>query len=161
MAYTTINNFLTVDYTDVRENSRQRRIELGGLVIITDTEADAMHDASKSAVRKYWQSNVQMDDALTPDADSEVRDTLRLYLKLPDDSVGHFDIPDPHDEVFLSTTGPGANILKDYATLAAALAGTPEKAVADIIDLLLAGTFLISDGETAQTFLSGERVTWR
>lgn len=161
MAYTTLKNYINLTFRDVRENERIRTIELGGLVIWTDDDAILFNNASKSGVRKYASVNVQSDAGVDGDADSEVRDTLRLYFRMPSEEVYHLDIPDPHDELFLSATGPAANILKDYADLFAAVAGTPEKAVASIIDKALAGDILISDGETAATFLHGERVTWR
>ena len=158
MAYTTLKNYATFTFRDVRDNVRTRQVELGGLVILTDDNANDLHNASKSAVIKYVQNNVQSDDALAPDADSEVSDTARLYFELPDLEKGHFDIPDPHDEIFLATAGAGANIVKEYAVLAAAVAGTPEKAVANIIDDVLAGEILISDGEQPTRYLEGERV---
>lgn len=160
MAYTTIKNTLVLSMVDVRENTRTRILELGGLVVATDDDATLFNNASKSAVDKYVQNNYQRDPAITPDADSEVRDTLRLYFKMADTSTYHFDIPDPHDEVFLSATGPGANILKDRADLALDLGG-PGEAVDGIIANVLNGDYLISDGETPIAFLSGERVTWR
>jgi hypothetical protein len=159
MAYTTNKNYIRMTFTDVREQKRNKTVELGGAVIVTDDDAADFDQVSKSAVRKYVQQNEQMDGALSPDADSEVRDTIRLYFKLTDDSKAHLDIPDPHDELFLSTTGPDAMIVKTYAVLAAAIDPAPEKALADIIDKVLAGTYLISDGETPTTYLSGERVT--
>ena len=161
MAYTTLRNYLDLTFRDIRDNERRRTIELGGLVVVTDDNATAFHNASKSAVVSYVQKNVQSDEALVGDADSEVRDTLRLYFRIDAQKTAHLDIPDPHDEIFLATTGPGANVAKDYAVLFAASPGTPEKAVADIIDDVLSGEILISDGEEAASYLSGERVTWR
>lgn len=161
MAYTTIKNVLSLEFRDIRENTRQRRVELGGLVVVTDDDATFHDAASKSAVRKYVQNNYQMDDGVTPDADSEVRDTLRLYFLMDDDTEYHYDIPDPHDELFLSATGPGANVLRDYEDLAQDVSPTPGWGVTNIIDNILAGEYLISDGEQPASFLSGERVTWR
>lgn len=160
MAYTTLKNVLDLTFRDVRDNDRRRSIELGGLVVVTDDDATDFHRASKSAVVSYVQKNVQSDEALAGDADSEVRDTLRLYFRIDAAHTAHLDIPDPHDELFLSTTGPGANVLKDYADLALDVAG-PGEAVVNIIDKCIAGSILISDGEQASEFLYGERVTWR
>lgn len=161
MAFTTLKNFLTLSFRDIRDNERVRIVELGGLVLVTDDNANDFHNASKSAVVKYVQNNVQHDDTLSPEADSEVRDTARLYFRLPDQDEAHLDIPDPHDEIFLSLTGEGANIVKEYDDLAAEVDGTPERAVANIIDDALAGEYLISDGEQPIAYLRGERVTWR
>lgn len=160
MAFTTLKNYLTMTFRDAREQERTRVVELGGLVVVTDDNANDFHNASKSAVVKYVQNNVQHDDTLTADADSEVRDTLRLYFRMPSQEIYHLDIPDPHDEVFLATSGPGANILKEKADLALDVGG-PGEAVSNIIDDALAGEYLISDGETPDSYLSGERVTWR
>lgn len=158
MAYTTLRNYLDLTFRDVRDNERRRRIELGGLVVITDDDALDFHNASKSAVVAYTQQNQQSDEALVGDADSEVGDTLRLFFRMDALQTYHLDIPDPHDELFLSTTGPGANILKDYADLALDVGG-PGEAVTNIIDKALAGSILISDGETPASFLYGERLT--
>ena len=160
MAFTTLKNFLTMTFRDARDNERVRVVELGGLVVVTDDNANDFHNASKSAVIKYVQNNVQNDPALTADADSEVRDTLRLYFRMPDEGVYHMDIPDPHDEVFLAASGPGANILKERAELVLDIGG-PGEAVDSIIADALAGEYLISDGEQPTGFLYGERVTWR
>ena len=158
MAYTTIKNTLVMTFRDVREDTRQRTVELGGLVVVTDDDANLFNAASKSVVAVYFSVNKQGDNALAPDADSEVRtDTLRLYFRSADQDIIHLDIPDPHDEVFLSTTGPGANILKDRSALA--LGGPAEVAVDGIIQKALDGDYLMSDGEAADVYLYGERVT--
>jgi len=158
VAYTTLRNFMALTFRDVRGDTRIRRVELGGLVVITDDDAADFHNASKSAVVAYVQQNEQSDEALSPDADSEVADTLRLYFRIDAKKTAHLDIPDPHDELFLSTTGPGANILKDKADLDLDVAG-PGEAVGNIIDKVLAGSILISDGETPASYLYGERLT--
>jgi hypothetical protein len=149
---------MVLTFRDVRGDTRNRRIELGGLVVITDDDATEFHNASKSAVVAYVQQNEQSDEALVGDADSEVSDTLRLYFRIDAKKTAHLDIPDPHDELFLSTTGPGANILKDKADLDLDVGG-PGEAVGSIIDKVLAGSILISDGETPASYLYGERLT--
>jgi hypothetical protein len=151
---------MDLTFRDVRGNERRRTIELGGLVVVTDDNANDFHNASKSAVVSYVQKNLQSDEALAGDADSEVRDTLRLYFRIDAAHIAHLDIPDPHDELFLSTTGPGANVLKDRTDLALDVGG-PGEAVDSIITDTLAGEILISDGEQPAEFLYGERVTWR
>ena len=158
MAYTTNKNEMVLSYLDILQASRTQRVELGGLVVITDDDAVEWDGVSKSVVRRYVQQNEQIDAALSPDADSEVSDTLRLRFLLPDDSTWHLDVPDPHDELFLSTTGPGANIVKDKADLAAAVSPAPEFYLNAIIDKVLAGSILISDGEQPTAYLSGERI---
>lgn len=160
MAYTTFKNCLRMTFRDIRDDERVRTVELGGAVIITDDDANLFNNASKSIVAKYAQNNLQSDDTLSPDADSEVRtDTLRLYFRSASDQDKiHLDVPDPHDEVFLSTTGAGANILKDKADLDAGVVNGPEWSVGQIIDKALAGSYLMSDGEQAGAFLYGERV---
>ena len=158
MAYTTNSNTLTLSFRDVRNDLRTRRIELGGLVVVTDDDAVNFSSVSKSVVRRYVQGNEQIDAALVAEADSEVADTLRLYFLLPDDSKWHLDVVDPHDELFLSTTGPGANIVKDKADLIVGGPPTPGYYLGVIIDNVLAGTYLISDGETPTAYLYGERI---
>jgi hypothetical protein len=158
MAYTTNKNELVLSFRDIRQELRTKRIELGGLVVVTDDDATEFNGVSKSVVRRYVQQNEQIDTSLVADADSEVNDTLRLNFLLPNDSKWHLDIPDPHDELFLSTTGPGANIVKDKAVLAAAVSPEPEYYLNVIIDKVLAGSILISDGETPTAYLDGERI---
>lgn len=159
MAYTTIKNLLTMTFRDIRNDERRRTVQLGGLVIVTDDDANLFNAASKSIVAKYDQSNIQGDDSLVPDADSEVRtDTLRLFFRSAgDQETIHLDVPDPHDEVFLATSGAGANILKERADLL--LAGAAGVAVDGIIQKALDGDYLMSDGELAGEYLFGERVT--
>lgn len=159
MAYTALQNFLVVTYTDIRGDTRNRRIETDPTLVVTDPIVGLLDDVSKCALKRYSLGLNQADDALTPDADSEKADTARLYFDLDGlGKKGHFDIVDAHDDLFLATSGPNANIIKDYATLDAATAGTPEKALASIIDALLAGTFTISDGETPAAYLNGVRL---
>jgi hypothetical protein len=149
---------MVLSYRDIRNESRFREIELGGLVVITDDDAADFDGCSKSVVRRYVQKNEQIDASLTPDADSEVNDTVRLYFLMPDDTKYHLDVVDPHDEIFLSTTGPGANIVKDKADLAAAVSPDPEYFLNNIIDKVLAGSILISDGEQPTAYLEGKRL---
>ncbi len=156
MAYTTAHNFLTLKFRDVRNVLRNRTIELGGLVVVTDDDATEWDTVSKSIVRGYYNKNQQIDNALVAAADSEVKDTARLYFLLPDDTTGHLDIVDPVDDLFLSTTGPGANIIIEYADMAG---GSPSQvALQTIIDKVLSGSILIDDGETPTTYLYGERI---
>lgn len=158
MAYTTNKNTMVLSFRDIRNENRFREIELGGLVVVTDDDALDFDGCSKSVVRRYVQKNEQIDNGLTPDADSEVNDTLRLFFLLTDDTKWHIDIVDPADELFLSTTGPGANIVKDKSVLAAAVSPAPEYYLNNIIDKVLAGSILISDGETPTAYLEGMRI---
>lgn len=158
MAYTTVENKLALRFRDVRNQLRRKTIELGGLVVVTDDDAVEWDGVSKSVVRGYVQQNKQIDQSLMADADSEVNDDARLYFLMADDTQGHLDIPDPHDELFLSTTGPNANIIKDKADLAVAVSPAPEYYLNSIIDKVLAGSILISDGEQPVAYLKGERI---
>jgi hypothetical protein len=161
MPYTTYKNTLTLRMRDERDTERTRIVTLGGLVVVTDDDANLFNAASKSFVASYVQNNYQKDDALAPEADSEVRDTLRLYFRMPNEDTAFFDIPDPHDDLFLDTVGAGANILKSKTALDAAVDGTPEDAVGQIIDHVLAGEYLIDNqGVAAEAYLEGERITW-
>jgi len=156
MAYTTSGNFLVMGFRDIRENQRSRTIELGGLVVVTDDDAAEWTAVSKSVVRTYAAQNKQVDQALTADADSEVKDTARLYFLMPDDTKGHLDIVDPVDYLFLSTAGPGANVVIDYGDMATS--GAAGVALKSIIDKCLAGSILISDGEQPVSYLEGLRI---
>lgn len=158
MAYVNINRLLSLTFSDERKDTRTRRVEVATTYDILPADIDAFVAASKSTVRNYWLSNENHDSALAAGADSEVKDTLRLFFLAAGDKQVHFDIPDPADDVFLSTTGPGANILMDYADLADIGASASQSAVADIIDQVTAGNYLVSDGEIGATFLFGERI---
>lgn len=159
MAYGSIKNFLSLTYRDERQDERNRRVELGPAVVITETDVLRWHNVSKSAVAKFVQQNVQSDPGLSPQVGSEKRDTMRLYFRMGDESIGHLDIPDPVDDLFLATSGPNANTVIDKADMDAALAGTPEDELGEIIDGVLAGTYRIKGGQTPSAYLRGERVT--
>jgi hypothetical protein len=157
MAFTTVQNRITFTYRDVRGDKRNRVIETGGVNLFTDDDA-ILHDlVSKSAVIAYQATNKQVDMENVGDADSEVKDTLRLYFLMPDATIGHYDIVDPHDILFLSDTGEGANILRSQAQLTA-VGLVPGVSLVAIIAQILAGDILISDGETPVEFLEGARL---
>jgi len=156
MAYGTTGNYLVLNFRDQRNDPRRKEYELGGLVVVTDDDAKLFSDVSKSVVRSYNNRNKQVDNGLTPDADSEVADTMRLYFLMPDDTKYHLDIVDPKDALFLAATGAGSNIVKDRAVLAV---GSPEEIALDsIIGKVMDGTYLISDGETPVAYVGGERI---
>jgi hypothetical protein len=158
MAYTVAQSFLVMEWTDEREDSRLRIVEKDVANTIINADVVEFDTVSKSALKRWYVRDVQFDAALAGAADSEVSDTLRLFFDMGVSGTYHADIPDPHDDLFLSTTGPGANIVKDKADLAAGGVGTPELALSDIIDKFLAGDYLISDGETPVAYLYGERI---
>lgn len=158
MPFTTLANYFTVVYTDEAGRTRRHVIELDGAVAAVDPFANRIHNISKSAVRTYTYANKQQDDAHTPDAGSEVGDTLRLFFRMADDSIYHRDFADPKDALFIAATGPDSLVVKPKATLDAAAPGTPENDLALLIDDLLAGQMLISDGETPAEYLNGRKI---
>ena len=157
MAYTVKNRKMLLQYRDVRNNVRNREIEISGSNLLTDDDAVDFHNVSKSALLGYWEKTQQLDMSQTADADSEVKDTARLYFLMDDNTQAHFDIVDPHDDCFISTTGEGANIVKEYDDMASVLGG-PDEALKEIIDRILGGDILISDGETPVAYLRGVRL---
>lgn len=157
MAYSTAKNTLVLGFRDERQDLRTRTIELGGLVVVTDDDATEWSAISKSIVRTYSANNKQVDQSLSAAADSEVADTARLYFLLADDTKAHLDIVDPMDSLFLAETGAGANVVKPYATLAAEVTAEAV-ALVSIIDKVLAGSILISDGETPVSYVDGLRI---
>lgn len=157
MAYTTAKNTLVLGFRDERQQLRNRTIELGGLVVITDDDATEWSAISKSIVRTYKAGNKQVDQSLVAAVGSEVKDTARLFFLLDDDTQAHLDIVDPMDSLFLATSGAGALVVKPYDTLAAEV--TPEAvALVSIIDKVLAGSILISDGEQPVSYVDGARI---
>lgn len=156
MAELALKVYVTVSHQDIRDNTRSRQVQVPDLAAASII-AFEMNGASKSKVASWTNSLKLTEDTMAaPDADSEVKDTLRLYFELPNLDRAHFDIVDPHDEVFLALTGAGANILKERADLLLiAGAGTSVDA---IIAHVLSGEILISDSETPSRYLSGARV---
>lgn len=157
MAYTVKKREMLLQFRDVRNNVRNRTIEISGANVIMDDDATDWNAVSKSALLGYWEKIQQLDMGKTPDADSEVKDTCRLYFLLDDNTQAYFDIPDPKDELFLSTTGAGANIVKEYDDMASIL-GNPAENLKEIIDRIMSGDILISDGETPVAYLRGVRL---
>lgn len=156
MPWTVVEDSITMKYRDVRDDVRSRTIEVSS-GLFTDVEV-GLHDAvSKSAIHTYTTKAKQVDLNEVGDADSEVKDTLRLYFLLDDATKAHYDIVDPHDSLFLDTTGEGANILRSVPQLVA-VGGTAGVALDSIIALIMTGVIKISDGETPVQFLEGKRL---
>lgn len=148
----------SVSYTfeDIRGKKRVRIVEQPDFAAAA-TVGGHMVAASKSDYAKHSNVLVNSNELFAPPAaDSEVGDTARLYFELPDLSVGHFDIVDPEDTIFLATVGEGANIVIAYADLDGVTSS--QIAVKALIDLALAGSVLISDGETPTRYLNGRRL---
>lgn len=156
MAWTVANRQITFRYTDIRGDSKNRVVEIGAGNILTDDDAADMDTVSKSSLLSYTEGIKQVDIALTPDADSEVSDACRLAFLLDDNTRAHFDIIDPMDEIFLTLTGQGANIVIAYDDLD--ILDAPQLALKDIIDRVLSGDMLISDGETPVAYIEGFRL---
>lgn len=156
MAYTIEKREMVFQFRDIRNNTRTRIVEIDGQNLVHDDDANDMDSVSKSALLGYWVKEQQLDMAVTAAADSEVKDTARLYFLMADNTKAHFDIVDPKDELFLSTVGEGANIVKEYDSLS--ILGGAENALKDIIDRITSGDILISDGETPLEYLNGRRV---
>lgn len=154
--WTVSDREITFKYLDERNVERNRTIEISGANILTDDDAADFNTVSKSAVVSYTEKTKQVDAALVGDAGSEVGDTTRLSFRLPDMTKAHFDIVDMKDELFIATTGAGANIVKEYGDLDILV--PVENALKDIIDRVLGGDILISDGETPIAYLEGFRL---
>jgi len=156
MPWTVVEDKITMTYRDVRDDTRQRTVEVSS-GLFTDVEV-GLHDAvSKSAIHTYTSKSKQVDLNEVGDDDSEVRDTLRLYFLLEDATKAHYDIVDPHDSLFLDVTGEGANIMRSVPQLIA-VGGAPGVAMDGIIALIMTGVIKISDGETPVQFLEGKRL---
>ena len=156
MAWTVVEDSISMQYRDYRDDTRNRTVEVA-TGLFTDAEV-ALHDAvSKSVVLAYTVKAKQVDLGGVADADSEVKDTLRLYFLLDDATKAHYDIVDPKDSLFLDTSGEGANILRSVPQLTA-VGGAPGAALVSIIALIMSGAIKISDGETPVQFLEGKRL---
>lgn len=152
---TILKVYTTQTWRDIRLDKRARIVEQPDFAN-EQLIRQQMEAVSKSSVIKTANTLVNDNvDYAAPDADSEVGDTLRLYFELANLDVGHFDIPDPKPGIFQATTGAGANTMKTYADLGI----TGEEAAAkSLIDYVLAGEILISDGETPIRYLEGKRL---
>lgn len=157
MAYTVKKREMLLQFRDIRNNVRNRTVEISGANVLMDDDAVDWDAVSKSALLGYWEKIQQLDMAVTADNDSEVKDTCRLYFLMDDNTQAHFDIPDPKDDLFIATTGAGANIVKEYDDMSA-IAGNPAENLKAIIDRVLTGDILISDGETPVSYLRGVRL---
>ncbi len=156
MAYTVKKRKLSMKYRDERDNVRTRSIEISDGNVITDDDITNMNEVSKSGIRSYWESVKQVDMGNSPSAESEVKDTGRCYFLMEDDTVSSFDIVDPHPDLFVSATGKNANVIKDYDDLS--LLNGAENSLKFLIDDILAGRILLSDGETPHSYLNGKRI---
>lgn len=158
MAYSVVKELVSLVFRDERDEQRGRVIEFASPVVTLEDDMVLFNTVSNSIVASFSHTDKQTDPALSPAAGSEVRDTARLYFRLASQDRAHFDIVDPHIDLFIGATGTGATIIKDKATLAAGAVGSPELALNEIIDHVLAGDYLISDGETPEAYLEGRRV---
>jgi len=156
MAYTQVKRELRLQFRDIRGKTRSRTVEIstGNLVVSDDIEN--LHEVSKSAVRSFRLSRKEVDMELNADAGSEVHDTGRWYFLMEDDTIASFDIPDPKDELFMATEGADANTMIPYADLSI-LQGA-QNSMKFLIDDILAGRILISDGETPIAYMNGVRI---
>lgn len=160
MAYAELKNYVTLTHRDIRlEKSRNRVVEMEAAATLSAAQALTFDSVSKCGMFKYVQGAQQVDDAVVGAADSEVGDTLRLNFGLPAGKKGHFDIVDGKDVLYVDTVGPNANVVIPKSEMDAATPGDPEDQLGNIIDLILAGTILISDGEVADSYIDGERIT--
>ncbi len=156
MAYVIKDRQLVVTFRDIRNNTRRRVVEIDGSNVITDDDAINMNEVSKSTVRSYWEEVKQVDMGNSADADSEVKDTARLYFLMENDTQSYFDIVDPKDDLFVSVDGKLAMDVKAYDDLS--LVNGAENSLKFIIDDILGGRILVSDGETPHSYLHGVRL---
>lgn len=151
-----VKTFFTQTWRDIRNVKRTRTIEVPDF---TGVNAISGHMTAMSKSDFIKTSNTLVNDNplwVPPDADSEVKDGLRLYFELPNLDVAHFDIVDAKDDLFQATTGDGANTMITYADLGIILAS--HVGATAIIDGILAGDIFISDGETPLRYLEGKRL---
>ena len=157
MAYTIEKRIQVLQYRDDANLVRTKHVEIGGGNLLMDDDAVDFNAVSKCALMGYWEKINQLDMAKTPDSDSEKNDTARLYFLMTDNTQAHFDIVDPKDELFVATSGEDKNVIKPYADMASLL-GNPAENLKEIIDRILGGDILISDGETPHSYLKGRRL---
>jgi hypothetical protein len=158
MAYEEKTNVVNIEFVDVGTDDRDKEIRLEPAGIMLDAEISRWDNVSKCVARSWHQNVKRVDNSLTPAADSETPDTLRLYFRKEDTSKYHLDIVDPKDTLFVGTSGPSQNIAKDYATLSAALPDTPENDLSIIIDNVVSGRYLIGNASPVTEYLYGERL---
>lgn len=156
MAFTVKDRQLVITYRDIRNKTRRRVVEIDASNLIVDDDAINMNEVSKSTVRSYWEEDKQVDMGNVPDSDSEVKDTGRLYFLMEDDTQAYFDIVDPKDDLFVTTEGKLANEMKAYGDLN--ILNGAENSLKFLIDDIIGGRILISDGETPHSYLHGGRL---
>lgn len=156
MAYTILDRQLVITFRDIRNNTRRRVLEISAANIITDDDVINMNEMSKSTVRSYWEEVKQVDMGNTPDADSEVKDTARLYFLMQNDTQAHYDIVDPKDDLFVSVDGKLAMDVIAYNDVD--ILNGAQNSLKFLIDDILGGRILLSDGETPHSYLYGTRL---
>ena len=156
MAYTVKDRQLVITYRDIRNKTRRRVMEISASNLIVDDDAINMNEVSKSTVRSYWEEEKQVDMGNVADSDSEVKDTARLYFLMEDDTQAYFDIVDPKNDLFVSVEGKLADEIKAYGDLD--ILNGAENSLKFLIDDIIGGRILISDGETPHSYLHGVRL---
>jgi len=156
MGYDPMDRQLVITFRDIRNNIRKRVIEISAGNLVTDDDAINMNEMSKSTVRSYWEEVKMVQMLNTADADSEVKDTGRLYFLMENDTQAYYDIVDPKDDLFVSEDGKLAMSMVAYDDLS--LVNGAQNSMKFLIDDILAGRILLSDGETPHSYLHGIRL---
>lgn len=146
MAYSTVKHSATFLLKDNEGREKRKELEINSAFTNTDGIAQALNDMmGGSAVPAYIYNQKQAwDGAITYDDTGDVNDKTNLvFLTNTQDKVAH-PVYDLDQSCFVSTDGPNARVVKDFDTLDAAAAGTPEKALATYISYITAGNIIIS-----------------
>jgi len=157
MAYTVKKRIMVLQYRDDANKVRTKHVEISDTNGLMDDDAVDWDDISKCALMGYWEKINQLDMGKTADGDSERQDTARLYFLMDDNTKAHLDIVDPKDSLFVADHGADKDIIKPYADMGLILGG-PSESLRDIIDRVIGGDILISDGETPIAYINGRRL---
>lgn len=158
MAVNQQDQHLSIQFNDIRAQKRNRTLQVKATMTPAEAQAivDDFHIAGQCDVIAHSLRQKYVEDSpVGADADSEVSDTTRLYFRLADLTTCHLDIVDADASIFVGLTGQNALNVLPYADLTL---DPPKLAVKGIIDAVLAGDILISDGETPTTYVEGIRI---
>lgn len=156
MPYRVVTNELTLNLRDDENREKTKIIQVNSIFTNTDQIADAHHDSMRGAVTDYiYRQKQAFDGNLDIGTEGDVHD--KSYLVFLDERYDKvlYSMYDLHPDVFVEPTGSLARVVKDFSVLDAALAGTPEKGVANIISWILDGTIPIGSGRDILEYVEG------
>jgi hypothetical protein len=147
MAYVKRKTTMNVQIVDSEARESSKTLTLDNAITNTTGIAQALNDTMfpQAAVKSYtFSQKYGWDAEIDLTAGGDIGDITNLvFLDQAQEKIVH-SIPGTKQSCFMADEGEAARIVKPFATLDAAAAGTPEKALADYIGYIFSGEILIS-----------------